>query len=140
MIIRGTAKACGSMWTASIPVLDAMTQGRDRHDAIHMSVAWIRDILDITEMPITYRISRNGRHALFDLVITDPDVMRLIIPLILRRLRAKHGFSLADMARSLGARSRNAYARYEQGHSMPTIVQFDRLMRSLHHDYEVTII
>jgi len=40
---------------------------------------------------------------------------------MLRRQRQMHGLSLSAVARRLGARSKTAYARYEQGRSVPTV-------------------
>lgn len=50
-----------------------------------------------------------------------------LVALALRRQREKHGLSLADVSARLGATSRNAYARYEQGRSVPTIEKLGEL-------------
>ena len=39
--------------------------------------------------------------------------------------------SEAEVADRLGAKSRNAYARYEQGASVPTIEKLDQLLRAV---------
>ena len=54
--------------------------------------------------------------------------MRPLVSLLLRRQRERSGLSLADAAARLGARSRNAYARYERGTSLPTIEKLDALL------------
>jgi transcriptional regulator with XRE-family HTH domain len=46
-------------------------------------------------------------------------------------MREASGLTLAEAARRLGARSRNAYARYEQGSSVPTIEQLNRLIAAV---------
>jgi ribosome-binding protein aMBF1 (putative translation factor) len=48
--------------------------------------------------------------------------------LLLRRQREAHGLSLADVAQRLGQTSRNAYARYEHGRSVPTIDKLQDLL------------
>lgn len=48
--------------------------------------------------------------------------------LLLRRQREAHGLSLADVSKRLGQSSRNAYARYEQGVSVPTIDKLQELL------------
>jgi transcriptional regulator with XRE-family HTH domain len=50
---------------------------------------------------------------------------------LLRRQRQKSGLSLAEAADRLGARSRNAYARYEQGRTVPTVAKLDELLKAV---------
>jgi transcriptional regulator with XRE-family HTH domain len=50
---------------------------------------------------------------------------------MLRRQREKHGLSLAEVARRLGARSKTAYARYEQGRSVPTVEKLFELLAAV---------
>jgi hypothetical protein len=57
-----------------------------------------------------------------------PMWMGLVVAMALRRRRVAAGLSLADAALRLGKRSRNAYARYEQGRAVPTLLQLDRLL------------
>ncbi|MHB1847073.1 MAG: helix-turn-helix domain-containing protein, partial [Deltaproteobacteria bacterium] len=45
--------------------------------------------------------------------------------------REAHGLSLAEVSRRLGQRSRNAYARYEQGLSVPTIDKLEKLLSAV---------
>ena len=51
--------------------------------------------------------------------------------LLLRRQRVKHGLTLADVSKRLGAKSLNAYARYEQGRATPTIERLSRLLSAV---------
>jgi len=59
------------------------------------------------------------------------DDSRAMIRLLLQRQRQKSGLTLAQVAQRLGARSRNAYARYEQGVSVPTVAKLDELLRAI---------
>jgi hypothetical protein len=54
---------------------------------------------------------------------------RLLIALVLRRQREASGLSLSEVAHRLKAKSRNSYARYEQGVSVPTIEKLNDLLR-----------
>jgi transcriptional regulator with XRE-family HTH domain len=54
-----------------------------------------------------------------------------MISLLLRRQRQKSGLSLVEAADRLGARSRNAYARYEQGRTVPTVAKLDELLEAV---------
>ena len=57
---------------------------------------------------------------------------RTMVSLLLRRQRQKSGLSLAQAAQRLGAKSRNAYARYERGASVPTVEKLDELYEPWH--------
>jgi transcriptional regulator with XRE-family HTH domain len=54
-----------------------------------------------------------------------------MIRLLLQRQRQISGLSLAVAAERLGAKSRNAYARYEQGSSVPTVEKLDKLLQAV---------
>jgi transcriptional regulator with XRE-family HTH domain len=56
---------------------------------------------------------------------------RTMVSMLLRRQRQKSGLSLAQAAQRLGVKSRNAYARYEQRASMPTVEKLDELLRAV---------
>ncbi|MCJ7679096.1 MAG: helix-turn-helix domain-containing protein, partial [Candidatus Aminicenantes bacterium] len=51
-----------------------------------------------------------------------------------------HGLTLKDVARRLGVRSLNTYARYEQGRAVPTVETFDRLLTALSDDEDYVLI
>lgn len=63
-----------------------------------------------------------------------------IIGLLLRRQRQKSDLSLAEVAQRLGAKSRNAYARYENGTSVPTVAKLDQLLRAIAPDRDLVIL
>lgn len=64
----------------------------------------------------------------------------VVIGLLLRRQRQKSGLSLAEAAQRLGAKSRNAYARYESGTSVPTVAKLDELLRAIAPDRDLVIL
>ena len=45
--------------------------------------------------------------------------------------------ALAEVAKRLGLKSRNAYARYEQGRSVPTIGKVSEFMSALGSDFVI---
>jgi transcriptional regulator with XRE-family HTH domain len=55
----------------------------------------------------------------------------VFLALLLRRQRERHGLTLAQAAERLGQRSKNAYARYEQGKSMPTVEKLEQLLQAI---------
>jgi transcriptional regulator with XRE-family HTH domain len=62
-----------------------------------------------------------------------------LIGLLLRRQRQKSGLSLAAVAERLGAKSRNAYARYEQGATAPTVEKLAELLQAIAPDSEILV-
>ncbi len=50
---------------------------------------------------------------------------------MLRQRRATAGLTLAEVARRMGAKSRNAYARYEQGLAIPSVETLGALMSAV---------
>ena len=51
-----------------------------------------------------------------------------MVSLLLQRKRELSGLSLAQVASRLGMKSRNTYARYEQGHSVPSVEKLNELL------------
>jgi hypothetical protein len=133
MRFQGTMRKDGKWWLVEVPVFDAMTQGRTRKEALGMIEDWFVTM-----------VGRKGfrveAHSLGgdDVEVGSPDT-RAMISLLLRRQRQKSGLSLAQVAERLEARSRNAYARYEQGVSVPTIEKLDELLRAIAPDCEIVV-
>lgn len=62
---------------------------------------------------------------------TTKAILRVLTAFLLRRARQRAGLSLAQVAERLGATSINAYARYEQGRSVPTIQKLSELFAAV---------
>ena len=54
-----------------------------------------------------------------------------MITLLLQRKREISGLSLSQVSNRLGTKSRNSYARYEQGRSVPSVEKLNKAGRSL---------
>ncbi|HET6412384.1 MAG TPA: helix-turn-helix transcriptional regulator [Anaeromyxobacter sp.] len=54
-----------------------------------------------------------------------------LVAVMLRRQREKHRSSLSEVASRLGSRSKTAYARYEQGRSVPTVEKLFELLAAV---------
>ena len=125
MRFQGTLRKDGGFWLAEVAVFDALTQGRSRKAAIAMIADWFVTMVDHRGFAV--EIERIGGEV-FEVHAVDS---RRMISLLLQRQRRKSGLSLAQVAKRLGARSRNAYARYEQGVSVPTVDKLDDLLRAV---------
>jgi hypothetical protein len=125
MRFQGKLFKDGKWWLAEVPVFDAMTQGRSRKEALGMVADWFITMVD--RKGFSVRVHVAGKE---DFEVSSDDA-RAMISLLLQRQRQKSGLTLAQVARRLGAKSRNAYARYEQGVSVPTVEKLDQLLRAI---------
>lgn len=115
----------GKFWLAELPLLDAMTQGHTRKEAYAM----VEDLLESLVNRPGFKVTVHpGKHGDFELSANDP---RFLISLFLRRQRERSGLSLSEAAERLGAKSRNAYARYERGTTMPSLEKLVELYQAV---------
>jgi predicted RNase H-like HicB family nuclease len=114
----------GKWWLAEIPILDAMTQGRSRKEALEMIEDWLETMIE--REGFRAKAHFRGKNE-FEIDGSDTAAM---IALLLRRRRQASGQSLQDIASHLGSSSRNAYARYERGETVPTIEKLDALLKA----------
>ena len=122
MRLHGKTARSGKWWLVEIPILDVETQGRTKKEALLMAAALVESLVGTTEFSVTVH---PGKGSDFELSASDT---RLLVALLLKRQRQKSGLTLAQAAKRLGARSRNAYARYEQGVSVPTVEKLNDLL------------
>ena len=122
MRLEGHLRREDGWWLAEIPLLDVMTQGRSKGEARDM----VSDLLEtMAGCPgFTAAVRSTGERS-FDISGSEVGVL---VAILLRRLRGRAGLSLAEVARKLGHRSRNAYARYEQGRAVPTVEKLAELL------------
>lgn len=133
MRFPGRLQRDGQHWLAEVPVFDAMTQGRTRAEALDMIVDWFAAMVGRPRFAVR---AVNVRGADFEIAAADT---RPMISLLLRRQRQKSGLSLAAVAERLGAKSRNAYARYEQGATAPTVEKLTELLQAIAPDREIFV-
>ena len=124
MRFEGRVARDGKFWLAEIPLLDAMTQGRTRGEALEMIADWLQTMID--RKSFTAEVFSTGKDT-FEVSGSDAAAMTA---LLLKRRREASGSSLRDVAARLGASSRNAYARYERGDAVPTLDKLDQLLKA----------
>jgi hypothetical protein len=125
MRLHGRVYKDGKFWLAEVPLLDAMTQGRTRKAALAM----VADLLETLANRPGFSVQVHpGTHEAFEVSAADT---RGLLSLVLRRQRERSGLSLAAAAARLGAKSRNAYARYERGTSVPTVDKLTELLQAV---------
>jgi DNA-binding XRE family transcriptional regulator len=125
MKLSGRIWKDGKFWLAEVPMLDAVSQGRSRSEALRM----IADLVETMADKKGFKVEVfPGARGTFEIGSEDA---ASLVAVMLRRQREKHGLSLAEVARRLGARSKTAYARYEQGRSVPTVEKLFELLAAV---------
>ena len=132
MRFRGRIKKDGRFWLAEIPAFDAVTQGRTKREAFEMAKDLIETMADTRRFKVT--VYPSGRGETFEVGANNTGIL---LALLLRRQRERQGLTLAEAAERLGQRSRNAYARYEQGKAMPTVEKMEQLLKAIAPDQEI---
>ena len=133
MRFEGRISRDGRFWLAEIPLLEAMTQGRTRSEALEMIGDWLETM--INRSGFRAQVYPRGKN---EFEVSGNDVGALTA-LLLRRRREASGASLRDVAERLGASSRNAYARYERGDVVPTVEKLDALLKATSPDGDFVI-
>ena len=131
MRFPGRVTKDGRFWLAEIPAFDALTQGRTKREALAMAEDLIETMADVSGFEVTAYPA--GKEA-FEI---GANQLGTLVALLLRRQRERRGLTLAEAAERLGQRSKNAYARYEQGKAMPTVEKLEELLRAIAPDQRV---
>jgi DNA-binding XRE family transcriptional regulator len=74
-----------------------------------------------------------------DAVSVDASDPALLLGVVLRYQREAHHLSLADVAKRIGASSRNTYARYEHGTSMPKLDTVQEILKAVAPELALTV-
>ena len=133
MRFSGKVYKDGKYWLAEIPILDLMTQGRTKKETYEMVVDMIETMINKEGFKVTiYR----GEKDCFEVGSSEPKHM---ISLLLQRKREMSGLSLSQVSNRLGTKSRNAYARYEQGRSVPSVEKLNELLHAVCPETDIVI-
>ena len=133
MRFSGNMHKDGKFWLAEIPILDLMTQGRTKREAYEM----VADMLDTMVNQKDFEITVfKGKKDTFEVGSSDA---KYFVRLLLQRKRELSGLSLSQVASRLGMSSRNTYARYEQGKSVPSVEKLNDLLRAVCPETDIVI-
>jgi hypothetical protein len=117
-------------WLVEVPLLDVMTQGTSKDNAYSMMADAIECLVNKKGFKVDVRPIDSES---FTVGASHESAM---IALMLKRQREAHHLTLAEVARRLGQKSPNAYARYEQGKSLPTVEKLNKLMKAIDPEFE----
>jgi DNA-binding XRE family transcriptional regulator len=125
MRFAGRVFRAGRHWAIEVPILGVVTQGRTKAEAFEMITDAIEALVNKEGFTVDVY---PGEGEYFEVGARDQAAFSAFL---LRRMRLKRGLTLSEVARRLGAKSHNAYARYEQGRSVPTIERLGRLISAV---------
>ncbi|HSD90942.1 MAG TPA: type II toxin-antitoxin system HicB family antitoxin [Kofleriaceae bacterium] len=142
MQVVGTLEREDDVWVANLDVIGVFAGGSTIDEALAQAVSLIE-----------LRATRDGRSldgfTPVATVVAAPDGTQQIVVrsnqptrlafIVLRHQRELRRMTLADVADKLGASSRNAYARYEQGASIPSVDKFVEILEVLLPEFGVTL-
>lgn len=112
-------------WPIEVPMLGVFTQGKSKRDAYFMIADAIEELIHHPGFKITVF---PGKGDYFEIAASDES---MLVAFMLRRERLRSGLTLRQVAERLGAKSVNAYARYEQGRAMPTLPKLSELLAAV---------
>jgi hypothetical protein len=105
--------------------LTVVSQGRTKKEAFDMIADAIETLVNKPDFKIHLF---PGKGEYFEVGASDESTLTAFL---LRRERIKSGLSLAEVARKLGLKSLNTYARYEQGRTVPTVPKLSQLLSAV---------
>jgi DNA-binding XRE family transcriptional regulator len=123
--LAGRVFKCGKYWAIEVPILGVVTQGRTRKEAFEMIADAIVSLANNPELEVDVH---PGTGEAFTVGSKDSAALAAFL---VRRVREKEGLSLSAAAKRLGVSSRNAYARYEQGKSVPSLKKLADLIEGM---------
>jgi hypothetical protein len=131
MRFEGRVWQDGRHWLIEVPALHATTQGRTQGEAYEMIADLVETMADVPGFKVeVYPLTG-------DQLEIGADDVKVLTALLLRRQREKRGLSLAAAAERLHQKSRNAYARYEQGKAVPTVEKLEEMLQAIAPDQKL---
>lgn len=134
MRFAGRVFKVGRQWAVEVPLLDVVSQGRTKKDALEMIADAIEALVNRPDFHVEVF---QGSGEYFEVGSADQSTLTA---LLLRRARHRSGLSLAQVARRLGSSSVNAYARYEQGRSTPSVEKLTELFGAVSPDRDLVLV
>jgi hypothetical protein len=125
MLVEGRVWREKTLWLIELPLLDVMTQGKSKKDALNMIIDAISVLVNKKGFEIS--VLETGGDSFYLSTQNDNE----LISLILKRQRSKEGLSLEEVKKRINASSRNAYARYEKGSTKISMSKFLELFHAI---------
>lgn len=125
MQLEGRVWKDNKVWLAEVPILDVLTQGKSRKDALNM----IREAIEllVNKKMFSVQVGFDRDEEFF----VQTNMPALLLALMLKRQRAKQGLSIREVSTRMHATSPNAYAQYEWGKSEPSLSKLEQLIKAI---------
>ena len=120
-------------WAIEVPILGIVTQGKTREEAFEMITDAVEALVAKKGFVINVFL---GEDDYFEIGSKDSSTLNAFM---LRRLRLRNNLTLKEVSKRMGAKSINAYARYEQGLSVPTINKLGVLIAAINQDQDFVL-
>ncbi len=133
MRFEGRVFRVGRWWAIEVPLLGVYTQARTKSAAYEMIREAIEELANIDGFNVNVHA---GKGEYFEVGSEDQGSL---FAFLLRRQRQMQGLSLAEVADRLGLKSRNAYARYEQGKATPTVEKLAELLHAVNPTHDLVL-
>ena len=124
MKFQGKAFKDGNYWLADIPFFELMTQGRTKKELLLMVEYLFVTLADKKGFEVSVKCTRDG---ILEIGSNDNKVM---VGLLLKRKRQLNKLTIQQVAERMGSTSKNSYARYEQGKTLPSINKLQELLNA----------
>ena len=124
MKFQGKAFKNGKFWLADIPFLELMTQGRTKKELLLMVEDLFVTLAGKKGFEVNVKCTKDG---ILEIGSNDNKVM---VGLLLKRKRQLNNLTIQQVAERMGSTSKNAYARYEQGKTLPSIDKLQDLLNA----------
>lgn len=133
MRFSGRVYKDGKFWLAEIPILDLMTQGKTKKEVYDMVADMLETLINKEGFKVNVFKGNNNTFEVGSLQ------SKHLVSLLLQRKREISGLSLSQVANRLGMSSRNTYARYEQGKSVPSVEKLNDLLNAVSPNTDIVI-
>jgi hypothetical protein len=133
MRFAGHVTRAGRWWAIEVADLGAFSQGKTKREAYAMICDAIEAMIGQPGFSVDVH---RGTGGYFEIGSSDDATL---VAFFLKQQRGLSGKTLEQVVRNLGQTSVNAYARYEQGASVPTIDKLTELLRALEPDADFVL-
>ena len=133
MRFEGKVWKDGKFWLIEVPLLDVMTQGHTRTEAFEMIKDAIESLINQDGFEV---VVHHGRGDTFEVSAND---IRPMLALMLKRKRVAKGVSLGEAISRLGQSSKMAFARYERGKAVPSVIKLAELFAAVSQGHDLVL-
>ena len=134
MRFSGRITKIGRWWAIEVPLLGIVKKYPVKKEAYGMIAQVIESLSDREGFRIDVY---PGLADTFEIGSSDTAAL---CALFLRRQRIQKGLTQREVAQRLGLKSHNAYARYEQGTTVPSVAKLFQLLSAVSPDLHILLI